>query len=376
MNNSFNVEKLSDTNFRATSTSKALAMIRFPLALCIVAVHWFNWNGIVPTVGYDLNTTELPILKAVLSVLHAFLSENGVASFFFISSYLFFVNGHWGPATYKEKLQRRVTSLLIPYLLWNLITVAFFAAHYLPVFKDLFPRMYALGFQMTWADFFKGFLITPAPHNSNLWFIRELMTCVILAPVFYYLLKKLPRLTLIVLCIVSVYAAYVDILYFQLLTWAMAYFALGSLMGIHQVDLVKLAKGKGWLAFSVFFVCGIINLLTITDMPLVAYTAKFLSLPAVILWALSIAGWCVTEKKLTANKFLTGSTFFVFVFHPLVMSHFTMFLARAFKPQSDISITVIYFIGYFVLLGLILAFYKLLQMICPRVVSVLSGRRG
>ena len=97
---------------------------------------------------------------------------------------------------YVKKLKKRVRSLLVPYILWNLITVVFLALHYLPIFSGIFPRMQAEGFNMGWGDFLRGMLITTSPHNLNLWFIRELMMFVLVAPLLYLLLSRWPIVTI------------------------------------------------------------------------------------------------------------------------------------------------------------------------------------
>ena len=51
------------SNFYDTPTSKALAMLRWPLAMCILAVHWFSYSGIVRTVGLDPDIAQLPVWK-------------------------------------------------------------------------------------------------------------------------------------------------------------------------------------------------------------------------------------------------------------------------------------------------------------------------
>lgn len=80
-------------DFRNTVTSKALALIRWPLVMCIVAVHVFVPVSV--TVGgevYDVGASSLNM--GLWRFVKGFISENGVATFFFISGFLFMT----GPA--------------------------------------------------------------------------------------------------------------------------------------------------------------------------------------------------------------------------------------------------------------------------------------
>lgn len=365
-----------DIVFFKSPTSRALAMLRWPLALCIIAVHWFQWGSVVPTVGMDPETAHLPLWAAITGFVKAFLSENGVASFFFISGFLFFAGAEFTLERYKAKLQRRLHTLLIPYILWNILTVAFLAAHYLPMFANVFPRMQALGFDMTWGKFFKGLLFTTPPHNPNLWFIRELMTFVILTPLLYGLLKRFPRILFVGMFLSAVLLLRLDSLYWQQFTWAILFFSIGAFLAIRNCDLVRLANDNVKVALVLFPLFGTLCWLTMTSYPYLSAVFKLLSLLPVIILAIWVAGWFVNVKGKRANAFLTGATFFVFVFHPLIISHLIMFLARVFKPSTDLAITSVYLAGYFLLVGITLAIYWVLARCAPFLTGLLTGRRN
>lgn len=351
-------------------------MLRWPLAMCIMAVHWFSYTGVTVTLGFDPETAHLPVWSAFTSFVKVFLSDNGVASFFFISGFLFFIGAEFSVTRYKTKLRKRVHTLLVPYILWNLLTVIYIAAHYLPIFAEVFPRMHAEGFTMTWGEFFKGMIITTPPHNANLWFIRELMTFVIVSPGIYWLMVKAPRVTVVVMTLLGVAVLPFDNLYLQQLTWAVLFFALGAYLSIQNCDLIQLSRDCVKPSAVLFPVLATLCWLTMGSYPYLAATFKLLSLFPLILLALWVAGWCVTAKNMTADTFLTGATFFVFVFHPWITSHLCMLIARVFKPVNDMSITLSYLGGYFVLIAIVLGVYMLLCKLSPEAVSVLTGRRG
>ena len=107
-----------------------------------------------------------------------------VPLFFVMSGYLFFWNtpdkpsGRW----FRDKIQSRFFTLLIPYLIANIIAwlCYFFAIREVPSMVSGF-----LG------DNWKNplFVFWTGPINLSLWFIRELMVVVLLSPLIYLIIR-------------------------------------------------------------------------------------------------------------------------------------------------------------------------------------------
>ena len=114
--------------------------------------------------------------------------------FFLVSGFLFFqkYDGSW--ATYKEKLSRRVKTLLIPFLIWNFATyLVYFAGESIPATKVYFATKYWPPIRsftaLDYANAFFGFTVK-FPMSYQFWFIRDLMVMVVLSPLIYLLLKR------------------------------------------------------------------------------------------------------------------------------------------------------------------------------------------
>lgn len=106
--------------------SRVIHTIRFPLICLVVCIHSFGFIK-----GWDVNNLDLHNLSGAdiyslfcitFSMTFAHVS---VPTFFLISGFLF-VKGleKWNWTVYKGKLNKRVYSLLIPYLIWNTIRIA------------------------------------------------------------------------------------------------------------------------------------------------------------------------------------------------------------------------------------------------------------
>ena len=151
-----------------------------------------------------------------------------VPIFFMLSGFLFFKNVESFSATvYFSKLRSRVRSLLIPYLIWNMLAAALF------IFK-----VKLLGFDgydvivddcIRFVPFLRGFwdLNNGYPYDFAFWFIRRLMIFVVLSPVSW--LIAVNRWIIFVLFAV--------LMVFNVDMYGLEYFALGAVFARHNLIL-------------------------------------------------------------------------------------------------------------------------------------------
>lgn len=102
--------------------SRTVIWLRFPLTALVVLLH-------TPIVVGDETTKDLNSLGWVLE-LKTFFSEGlcrvAVPAFFFISGYYFYKSfDKWNINIWFEKINKRIRTLLVPYILWNLISLLF-----------------------------------------------------------------------------------------------------------------------------------------------------------------------------------------------------------------------------------------------------------
>ncbi len=120
-----------------------------------------------------------------------------VPIFFFISGYLFFKGlEEWNTSVWIGKLKKRVRTLLVPYLVWNLLSilVQFLSDNKAALLEGMPPNIGVWfqtigGWRVLWGTGHLGL-----PHNAPLWFIRNLMLLAVFAPVIFYSLRNLVRL--------------------------------------------------------------------------------------------------------------------------------------------------------------------------------------
>lgn len=166
--------------------SKTISFLRFPLICIVVFIH---------TDLSDIHMAGRQIVAAGEYVgyetFRHFLQQLfllAVPAFFAISGYLFFNwQGKFTKDVYVRKIGKRVRTLLVPYLLWNLIVWA------VNTLGPLLLPSLAAGRGATLADydlprFLMAFWDTGGgkPVCIQLWFLRDLIVTCLVSPVIYY----------------------------------------------------------------------------------------------------------------------------------------------------------------------------------------------
>lgn len=103
----------------AERLSLTIDFLRFPLIVGVVFIH----NYIVKTELHGVPLSTL-LNEWTIGLFYAFsqvVSRVCVPLFFFISGLLFFKGANFSWNIYVHKIRRRISTLLVPYLIWNLI---------------------------------------------------------------------------------------------------------------------------------------------------------------------------------------------------------------------------------------------------------------
>lgn len=145
------------------SVSKAISATRFPIILGPVMIHCQTMFQETP---YRLFWGEM-------------IGRITVPLFFIISGYLFFQKFDGSLEAYKSKLKKRCSSLIVPYLLWNLLAFLFYLGGGLAEGSDFLSSFWVV-------DYHSGH----SPADGPLWFLRTLILLLPLTPLMYLINKK------------------------------------------------------------------------------------------------------------------------------------------------------------------------------------------
>ena len=205
-----------------------IKQLRLPLIVLITFAH--SYSGV--RVGYMLWGDGWDTYEVLKIVVSQTLCKVAMPTFFVMSGYLFFANvTEWNAKTYLGKLKRRVKTLLIPYIVWNLLMAIKLRTFILNIFWAFWPEA---GKQIDWLGHEQ---LMTAPANMPLWFLRDLMVVSLLTPIIYIGIRKMGGWLLVILTplYLSGFCAFIP----GLSAYAVYFFTLGAFLGIRKMDIVE-----------------------------------------------------------------------------------------------------------------------------------------
>lgn len=354
--------------------SKVIDVLRFPMAVLVVLLHASFMNerdaeGDSIFSGFDSSIYEVVDFLFVNS-----LCAVAVPLFFFISGYLFFCKGgqFFGWPSYAAKIRRRFGSLFVPYVAWNALVILF-----LFVVQCMVPSMMSGSNKAiadySVADYLCSFLsmswVNPSginvPVNGPLWFIRDLMVLCLLSPLVFCLSKWLKWL--FPLCAMAYWLADHPLFLFPTGP-AVFFFSLGAWIGIRGIGFVECSRRWGKWSLGAFSLAVLLNLFC-RD----ALLGKAVVLFGVVAMVYVVA--LLVERKLVdVNRFLTGSTFFLFAAHYQIIVVLVRLLSKL-GVQNQWFYLAGYFLCPLLVVSIVLCVYALLNRYAPRLSALLSGGR-
>lgn len=228
-------------------------------------VVFLHFNLIIPGISYRGAKVVFDdqIIGGGIVFISDMLASVAVPLFFAISGYLFFIKG-FSSKFYKEKISKRIKTLVIPYLCWNLIYVILFVVstrfssrHIDYSIIDLIRGVLVInpGFEGNW-------ILTPdvvPPADSPLWFIRDLFIAMLLSPLIYKVAKNrvIGAITIIGLLVVFIFNLIPLYIIPGLSVPAILFFLIGSMAGIHKFNPIPFLMRNKWLIISLelLFIC-------------------------------------------------------------------------------------------------------------------------
>ena len=171
--------------------SRKIKFISVFAMIAVVFIHSYNFKDLFLTPA-----TRISEGFNGAAMFEYFLSNEllrfAVPLFFLISGFLFFFTYENTARCYVNKLFSRARSLLVPYVIWALLSgLLVTVLAQIPFTADL-PIIQEKAFD--WAEFYM-YLISPAAFQ--LWFVQQLMLFAVLSPVLYFLIKKTKGVILI-----------------------------------------------------------------------------------------------------------------------------------------------------------------------------------
>lgn len=374
--------------------SDTIKWLRFPMTVAIFFVHsnMARYGLIVHGEQYGMNYPDWYFYICVF--FSEVVGSIGVPFFFVISGFLFFYKTDFDGQVYKRKLKSRFKSLMIPYLLWNLILLLAMVAKLLPIFSSIFNNINNVEFHFSLTRLFNTFFYfdgtngllvypdlgipreTPIPINGPLWYVRDLMVMILLSPIIYWLIKKTKYWLIISIGILlyifggNLFPGYK---YPSLLLGYLFYFSWGAYYSINKQDIITQIRKLKYAAI-LFIPLTFINLFTINT----EYN-KYIFFPFIltsIIFFIIIVSYLIENNKLHVNNTLANSSFFLFAMHTLVIVDMGKVLFVGLHLTDTPIVMILLFFTIPTLTVCICLFtYLLLKKYAPKVCSILNGGR-
>ena len=312
------------------------------------------------TVGIVFRHSELPSMTGISEGYDLFskgmmlLTELCVPLFFVLSGFLYFRNVPERPGLrfFLDKDRKRVFSLLIPYIIANVVAFLCYWAAY-----RFAPSMMSGFFGDDWQK--PLFIFWTGPVNMSLWFIRDLIIAVIFAPLTWLIVRYTRIWGVLALGLLWYFAG--------MQPWYNFFFTLGAWAATWRIDVGDACRRTGpwWLLlYACSFMAamkdpGLMQLSVLCGLPLCIYVAGALMRRFQWQIPLSWQAWC----------------FFIYLYHYILVIALKKSLCAWLQPSSGWMLAAILAASAVITLALLSAAYILMRKLLPRTTGIITGEK-
>lgn len=338
-----------------------ITWLRFPLIFLIIMLHCYSVQRM---------EGEHELYFKVVYPFALWLGETGVPGFFFISGFLFFMS----KKCYTEKLRSRFHTLIIPYVLWNLLLLLLYLLTYVSGYPQAINGKNIS--DHSFIDYLRLFWDRGSYDNGNfvpllcpLWYIRNLFLMSIISPLLYYIIRYVREVFLL-----FVTAWWMTTPHNAFISQTVLFFSLGAYFSIHNINPLEIIYRKKRLVLSLFIffaICDILSHVYIgTPINLQVHRISLIfNIPALFL----LGDWCVRHGY--TSRFLPNAAFIVFCVHYPIVAVLRKYCITQCSDASDMVHILLYFSCIVISTMLSFSIYQVLNRYFPRVKKILSGNR-
>lgn len=343
--------------------SKKISIYNFVFTMGIVIYHCKNFNL--------LYSNKQTAFLDIMYNLYDLIGSISMCFFFMLSAYLFYVGlNSW--VDLCKKMKKRVITLGVPFLVWNVIFLSY----------NIFYGVIKGSLNLNASDLIFGFSFVP--FDGPLWYVFALLLLMIVSPLVYAL-KKYPGILLTVVIIafagcnawkMLVVSDNTIIQWFSRLFTYVPIYLFGAYLGLCKSEAVSKEKYR-YKLFAVL--SAIVSLLIIACF--IFCKQKHYLLNSALMFVLPIAVWMSTYISMYEKikiRYPLKITFFVYCMHSLLIGIFNTILTKivgnaCFHP-------VLSFFAHFVFLAALYGFclataYVSGKILPPKLYFALSGGR-
>lgn len=374
-------------------SSQRIVSLRFLLIVMVVFAHAnvTEVNFTDGTQAFDIPSYAQFIRFAISDV----IARSEVSVFFFISGFLLYSKMY----PLSEVFSRRTKSILVPYILWNLLVVALFFVMQSFSFTEAYfsnPNNLIRNYNwIDWIDVFWGKLTSTRngyPMIVQFWFLRDLYILSLLCYVLKWIIDKAPiaTLALIILLWIGNVELYI-VAPRALLFFSLAYYAVKYGKQIESIDIVPFkiliplyalcVFAESYLYFhevklntlSIFAVLGGSGAGFGYEITKMLLHALNVALGFVFLWRIS-AVFIRHERLYNVLAWLSAFNFFVYATHEPLLTMVNKLMAK-FLPMQGVWFLLQYFALAIGIICATLIAGVIMKRFLPRPYAILTGGR-
>lgn len=210
------------------------------------------------------------------------------------------------------------------------------------------------------------------PIDFPLWYVRDLMIIVLLAPLLYKLIKA----GIFAVIVLGIAWLVFDIEILGLEISGFFFFTLGGYLAINKVDMFKGFASKQIVILVLLLTTIVVAIDMITRGTFYHYFIHNISVLMGVA-TVCISTVCIIKlgKQIRWIDKLAPTTFFVYAMHGLFVATLRKGLCLVFCPATNIGIIGVYTVSIILTIIVCLISYYTLKRCCPRVCLVLNGGR-
>lgn len=354
---------------------QVISWLRLPLIMLVVLNHTHLLQVVVDGVSVGFNS---PLFRRIYLLFSENFARLAVPLFFLFSGWLFFREGEaFDRGLCLKKLRRRLTTLLLPYLLWNLITLLLTGLGE-QLFSSLTSGRHTPLVEQSPVAWIQSLWITPestySPACAPLWYVRDLMVTLCFAWPIACLLRRLKGWLPLLLGLLWVFIPYRYTLWYGASLPAFFFFTLGSWCALCGHDFVEFALRR-WRYALVLYLAALVPILYYCSKGGLLYPIYNLGILCGMTLVVAFAARGIERGRLHPTPDDAGRSFFLYAAHILPITLLTKAAASLLHPTSMVEFILIYFACPAIVIVALLLLYRLLHRYLPTLCRILTGGR-
>lgn len=360
--------KESSAQIISEETSKRITSLRFLLIVFVVCIHAnLRTNEAIHYYHYEFIQPQwVQMIKDFICVN---LGGAAVPLFFFFASFIQFSRND----EYRVVLKKRSKSLLMPYILWTLVTVLlYYISQSVPQLVSYFqnPNNIVKNWNFfDWVNLFAYHTDNAYPLVYQFWFLRDLIIFIIISPLIKFLCDKLSGFFVIFISIIVIKNISAG---FTISSSALSFYVAGYYCARYNVHFFKIADKIKMYEYSILFV------LEVYFSRMFEGKYDFGSMSTIIscLFFMKLSKIFVQNERIYALlEKLSRVSFFLYAVHAPFLGSAINKITQRIIPLQGILCLVQFLVAVIltVCIGTMIAVF--LRKVCLPVFSIMSGGR-